>query len=36
VSAPYVSRIERNTHQPTVAVLERIASALAVELDDLA
>lgn len=36
VSAPYVSRIESNKRQPTVAALKRIASALAVDLDDLA
>jgi transcriptional regulator with XRE-family HTH domain len=36
VSAPYVSQIESGKRQPTVAVLKRIAAALAVDLDDLA
>jgi predicted transcriptional regulator len=36
ISPPYVSQIESGKRQPTVAVLKRIAAALAVDLDDLA
>ncbi len=35
VAAPYLSRIERGTVNPTIDIMDRLAAALSVEVDSL-